>query len=82
MGVRLDQAALCCFAHKVLCPALRRLGQSLQVNLRSSVCRPPSVFVQPEVEEAVHLVTLAADFQLNDFRAFSAIYNPDDMREC
>lgn len=30
----------------------------------------------------MHLVTLAADFQQHDFRQFSAVYNPDDLREC
>ncbi|PRW20190.1 hypothetical protein C2E21_9235 [Chlorella sorokiniana] len=35
---------------------------------------------QPEVEEAVHLVTLAADYQQHHFRAFSAVYNPDDLQ--
>lgn len=38
-------------------------------------------FLQPEVDETVHLVSLAADFQQYDFRAFSATYNPDDLRE-
>lgn len=41
----------------------------------------PTYLLQPEVDETVHLVSLAADFQLYDFRAFSATYNPDDLRE-
>ena len=37
--------------------------------------------LQPEVLEAMHLVTLAADFQQHQYRTFGCVYNPDDIRE-
>lgn len=37
--------------------------------------------LQPEVLEAMHLATLAADFQQHQYRTFGCVYNPDDIRE-
>ncbi|KAL4451263.1 hypothetical protein ABPG77_009335 [Micractinium sp. CCAP 211/92] len=42
--------------------------------------RIPEDLYQPEVLEAVHIVTLAADLQANHFRSLGCIYNPDDIQ--
>lgn len=60
---------------------LRFTCPRLQPRLSARVHPVLSFSLQPEVDETVHLVSLAADFQQYDFRAFSAIYNPDDLRE-
>ncbi|KAL4420835.1 hypothetical protein ABPG75_010491 [Micractinium tetrahymenae] len=42
--------------------------------------RIPDDDYQPEVLEAVHIVTLAADLQTHHFRSLGCIYNPDDIQ--
>lgn len=42
--------------------------------------RIPDALYQPEVLEAVHIVTLAAELQTSHFRSLGCIYNPDDIQ--
>ena len=72
-----------------LCMPASQLLTAHRTSLALDLALPPApprlslaFSPQPDVQESMHLVTLAADFQTNDFRRFSAVYNPDDLRAC